>query len=893
MTCAVRRRVLVIAAALALLLPMSAKAEESFARALFRDCRDARETLSSLKPDVRREQYPLLVKVLGLNTQAPAVPEAFAVLPDNSHQPEFGPPALWQSVDARRELEAKRCAIDLLNEAGGDAAAVLPELVDLYSSQGFSDEIGVALEELAADIAEKADREGFRPAQSAFESFLLAVSHKYPLVAEAVLTEFYKQSAPRVLLTMATASEDVSKRLARVVKEGDPTGLISSESLAENRELFPPGALQGLLERLPGPSESADTSMIARLVPVAGDPEVALLLGRFCRAAWQLDFTVEEERSLDAQPNLLDNGFIPVPEQECMTRSSVALARRVPILLASPDAAVVDHALTLLPAAYPKLSAEERKGSFDEIGKHLAAPTSAVTAHALASINLFTGRKAETTKFLLEALSRVRSEARSPHTDSLIAALTDTALALGRSEATEKVDDLMFAHLLAGRRVDDAVSWLAPWLSKRVETRFFKLLRLVDLRTAETMVSSLLARANVDPGVLKELIDATERPDLAPIIEREIAVRAYTLGPDTWNILAKATSKPSLSKLILLRALPAPVVKGKVVKAQKAPKPESVPQALATAPCSQLSARGALVAELLQGPAVEQGLVDRTIGCLRDSSIKMATKLGDAAVTERVLASEPMAEFLTSPAAHPEIVESILDAAVRAQISGPLASRLMLLLLENSDTDVRRRVVSSVFVSAASDPAVAAEILRQYQEISADDRVEAWHLIALARVGAPDVEWDKALKRCAVGLAQGERSRFCDRLIEALPESILTNELATFLDDGGQEGRVGAIRLVGLAANKTRELLPRLEQFVSGTDPELRYSAVVAILKIDPVAPGLSEWVRRLLVNRFFDLAKRGEIAWSSTSAVASLDRRTFGILRTSRLSAVMSRNGS
>ena len=97
--------------------PVAGAQEHSIQSALFDNCEEAQKTFANLPPEGRAGLVDYLTRVVGLNTQAPAAPEVFAVLP-NGRSMEPNPPALWQTTDAKRELRGKRCALELLTIAG-------------------------------------------------------------------------------------------------------------------------------------------------------------------------------------------------------------------------------------------------------------------------------------------------------------------------------------------------------------------------------------------------------------------------------------------------------------------------------------------------------------------------------------------------------------------------------------------------------------------------------------------------------------------------------------------------------------------------------------------------------------------------------------------------------
>lgn len=197
--------------------------EDSIQSSLFDTCEEARQKFSSLPPEERTQLVDYLTRVVGLNTQAPAAPDVFAVLPGGKGI-EPNPPALWQNMDAKRELRGKRCALELLTLAGSLAFDALPQLVTLYSEQPLSDEIAVGIEETAATIAEQAHRNGQVPSDAVLDQVIPFLKSDRSLVAQNLLHEYLSLSLPRILTYMSNLSEEEAKRLRVFLKDADPDG---------------------------------------------------------------------------------------------------------------------------------------------------------------------------------------------------------------------------------------------------------------------------------------------------------------------------------------------------------------------------------------------------------------------------------------------------------------------------------------------------------------------------------------------------------------------------------------------------------------------------------------------------------------------------------------------
>jgi hypothetical protein len=68
----------------------------------------------------------------------------------------------------------------------------------------------------------------------------------------------------------------------------------------------------------------------------------------------------------------------------------------------------------------------------------------------------------------------------------------------------------------------------------------------------------------------------------------------------------------------------------------------------------------------------------------------------------------------------------------------------------------------------------------------------------------------------------------------------------------------------------------------------VRYVAILALLQINPLTPDMHSEVTKILVNRYFSIARQLPIKWSHTVAIVDMDRSAFGSLRKSRLDELL-----
>jgi len=540
----------------------------------------------------------------------------------------------------------------------------------------------------------------------------------------------------------------------------------------------------------------------------------------------------------------------------------------------------------LLPAAMESVSVEDRRRLYERISKLLVAPDILVERRILPLLALFPDRNGQNIKLISSSISRFTAHPSTERSKKVLGAIEDTLLALGRNESTKAFDDFMLNALSAGRKVDQILSWFSDG-PKGLSERLMRALGTVEPSDAEQIVRFLLAGKGLDRRRLKDLTEAAARPDIAPIIERQILIRSYSLGRDLAETLSKAPEKVFLSAMVLQRALG-------ILPADRA---DHLTTLVTSLRCLELSMRGQLAAHLMQDPAVSapirSKLLQRAIACAAEPESSNRVGLAEVVVAGDGLSSDEVVELLISADLAPEFAGALLKAAERTGISSVRASRLVMSLLENPNQAVRERTLESPLVSVADDPAVSEAVVRLYSELPAESRFRSSHLIGLARIGAPEVDWSDVVRRAARETTRDVPGRITIEALRTVSPVVLLPDIIALMDSAAQDDRLGAVRLAGLLGSGMVEALPRLRQFVEGNEPLLRYSAIISILQIDRAAPDLQEPLRRLLVNRYFDTAERSGLSWSATAAVAGLDRGAFGILREGRLNALLFRNSS
>lgn len=202
-------------------------AEDSIKVEIFSNCRKAEKAFEELPREEVHETLEYLVRVLALNATAPDITGVVLLPPTYNKGSELGQPALWQNIDAGREYEAKKCALQLLEMAGPEALFAVPELAEVYSEENLRDEISIGIEEVAANIGEKANLAGIVPTELGIGKVCHLLSGARPLVAQNFLLEFKEEALPQVLHSISQAPvEDIPPLLHLIHQMDNPENKI-------------------------------------------------------------------------------------------------------------------------------------------------------------------------------------------------------------------------------------------------------------------------------------------------------------------------------------------------------------------------------------------------------------------------------------------------------------------------------------------------------------------------------------------------------------------------------------------------------------------------------------------------------------------------------------------
>ncbi|MEY4701523.1 MAG: hypothetical protein RL326_1710, partial [Pseudomonadota bacterium] len=523
---------LALLSCLLLLGASTAWSQDQLKKDLFDDCDAAGREFSRLSPEQRQPLLEFFTRVIGLSTQSPSAPEAFAVIPgapkgpDASHHGGGKAPdvlgALWQTTDAKRELRGKRCALELLQSAGAEAIGIIPILVKTYSEQPLSDEIAVSLEETAALIAERAHKQGVTPASAQIDEIIPYLVGPHALIAQNALQEFLALATPRIVYFLSDRSDSETKTLLDFLQEVDKDGSRAYRSFIDLVPTLSESQVQRLSQALPLPAPVSLSQFVPDLVRLSMTPQRTAtflpLLAKACVASGG----IKTEASLDSRLSQLslDASWrgLSVELASCLINSFPPLARTYASLFAEhQDPATIEFAITLLSHTQKSLQVDTRSQIATRLRELALAPTISVAAQATSALRFFPERRTESLSIAAQNIKRGFDLKDPAQRDLLIEASFGLVRGLGAQRESAKFSSSVIRALETNVARPEA-ELLAAQLSD-IESQLGALLRNQNKAGARAAALRALGnRATLSKNTLSsitELLGQSEYQSLA------------------------------------------------------------------------------------------------------------------------------------------------------------------------------------------------------------------------------------------------------------------------------------------------------------------------------------------------------------------------------------------
>jgi hypothetical protein len=190
---------------------------------------------------------------------------------------------------------------------------------------------------------------------------------------------------------------------------------------------------------------------------------------------------------------------------------------------------------------------------------------------------------------------------------------------------------------------------------------------------------------------------------------------------------------------------------------------------------------------------------------------------------------------------------------------------------------------------------ISNQLLPQIKKLADDantrDDVRAAAQAALARLGVTDYTWKEFVEKAIESAGNGADLGPLMEVLRALPPATVLERVEPALKSTAPATVRGAARVGAALGPQAVAIVSRLWHLRDDRNPSVRYGAVLALLEINPLTPDLSDHLKRLLVNRYYDEAEERSIQWGKTVAAVDLTKDKLGELRKSRLAALLARH--
>lgn len=851
---------------------------------LFEDCEKARDAFSKLSPESRADLVDYLTRVVALSTQAPAAPEAFAVLPGGKGM-EPNPHALWQTTDAKRELRGKRCALELLTLAGPLAFNAVPQLANLYSEQALSDEIAVGIEETAATIAEQAHRNGQVPTDEVMDKLIASLTGERPLVTQNFLHEYLSLSLPRVLTYLSTLPQEKAEKVVAFLRDADPDGSRSMRAFVELIPKLTGDNADRLAAYLPFPTKEATAPLINDFARLAAEPTnggtITALLGRGCVLLGGILIDQGLSTTLGRNPALLRNLNVPESEQRCLVSSVPSLANGLLPLLTSSQEDEQRRALSLLSSAMPLIDTERRNALFLKIKEIATQSGNPLRPEALSALALFTDKRSDAHIILLNVLKSSLTQQRDTTLDTIIDATCKSAATLNTPKEMMRYSALVIEAIKKGIALPGVMELAAKIDS--IETPIVALVTPTNVDASVGILTGLQGRKSFSKNSLVSIAEALRNPNLSVAAEALLIKQGPSIVPLLRKTLLKSSTNQRLGILALLEVFDA---------ASKAERTELLNTLVSAESCNALHARPQAVQNLLKNSDTDTSLYEhfttKVVSCLCtfDHAASSALVRSSAAVLfaqptniQNVLSNRKECEHLQS-----DVVAVTEDQAVPESIRAHVITKL----LELGD----RKTIQQALASLSPKHPLAEQALPAVRtladSIRNDQELAYLAVLALARLGDTQFEWSRFVHDVIDMPESNPNFHTALEVIKTLPPDVVLAEVTPALDSDKPNHVAGACRVGATLGSLAIPIVSKVWNLREKRSPEIKYSAILALLEINPLTPDLHQGLRALLVNRYYATASSRPIKWPQSVAVVDLDKSTFGTLRTVHLERLL-----
>lgn len=881
---------LIAAAFAALTAVQPALAERKVEEFVFEDCDAAKARFRELGPDEQRSIFEFLSRVITLNTQAPSAPEAFAQLPGQQRPGEAlipgaglgaenAPAALWQTMDAKRELRGKRCALNIFELAGASALPALPKLATIYSHENLSDEIAVSLEETSASIAEQAHRAGAAPTEANIQEVAALLSSSKPLVARNFLHEYVGLTLPQVTKHLSLLDGEDGAKVVEFLRDVDPDGSRGMRAFLDLLVILPDEQQQRLGRQLPLPARAALPPFIPEFARLAGDTgKSRIFMPLLAKGCMALDGITIDGAVLPALSQRSSFDSLDVAEQRCLLRSAPGLAKRLPAMLASESRAHQLQAIELVSSSSKVLGGDLKTAVWGKVREFAVGEDQELQRAALKALASAPERRSDAAAAICQVLKSLpETGAATPAQQQAVEALGE----LGYSKESSKAVQCALLALRSSLNAAGAESFLSR--ADDAEPDLVRLLQGQDRAAQKRALAALVGRKSLSQKAASAAIPLLGDPDMGRLAERVIARSPSAAAvPLIRRALPRADGEARTSLLVLLQEI------GSASKGESA---ELLTQ-LVKPGCSQLARRGPAIEKLLSRKDLDEAsqslLRARCDECLAELPEDVSSGILDARLKAGAIPPGAVAAILRNKGLSDELGERLLDDALTSPLSPGDLSSVAVAVLERGSRPAVMTLLSSPKLADVPSGEVTKALNDLLSHAKNDEELRLAAIRALVKLNDAAYDWKDFVKDAISSMSHDGDHRALRDVIRLLPPQVVLDEVSSALNSDSQEKVIGACRVGAALGPQAVPIVSKLWNLRESRSPAIKYAAILALLEINPLTPDLQEHLKRLLVNRYYPSALQPPIQWRNTVAVVDLNAASFGTLRTVRLERLL-----
>lgn len=878
-------------------------AQSPLREALFEDCQQATEIWSKLPQTEQSANIEYLADVVKLNTQVPDFAGAFYVPPGGGQNPgNLAPGALWQAVDARRELEAKRCALEILHLAGPTALSVLPTLVETYTEENLGDEIAVGVEETAFLIAEASLQANTPPPPAHIDFILSYLSTPKKLLARNILLELGDLAIPRLLLVLGRAIPTEIDTYLSLLSSLDSSHTKGLEMVVAMSSTMPSEDLQRLIARLPLPEEPPTESVIKGLIDVAlsDNPVVAkpfiTLLGKMCIQYNGITISKADGTSLSQRALLpiTAPGFMPLEYQGCLISEIPALIPSVLSQVESSDSATLFHGLELLPSALPQISGKQRNSLYTTV-KNISKKEGIEAHQALITLASFREKGSEILTLYLTLVKEIEKtpieniEARKVLLSSLIHGLE----LLPTENFTQKSLPLLLAALETlseSKRVIDLLSKSGVALA----TPLVDSIRRKQFEVSKGLLTAIQQQKNPANSDIESISAAFQEPELVNTTVATLLNLGKRAKSVIRKLLPETTGKTKRQLLALL------VAQGSATEKERA----ELVELSSSGSCEELMAIPEAISALLSEESAELqskndtsgsapldgttslSLLPRILECLPSAPQHLTKRWLSLSVIRSRVSLKDLEGVLLNPTSPGSLLTEVKKVLTEKKLPLSNEQGILAQIVENVPREAFLMLLSTISEVGADDGVVEA-VQRSSKRFSDDTEVALAVQWALARISPSSVDTTPLIRERIERWGNNEDHVASDEEILAirqLPIEVVLAQIQVGLRSGYAPIMIGAARVAGALGVSALPVKEKLEKLLKNPAPNIKYGAALALLTIDSSSQATVDAVGRVLINRYFPDPHQADFFASHITSPPRIALPTLGKVRTARI---------